>query len=934
MTDWRHEAARAVEQELEHARDLGEWRMLGRPTPRPEPGHYSVDLRGRRIDSENLRHLCLAGSCGPAHEAAVPVDAARFTDGMLYLRVDGPVPADCDRVWTAALSPRFLLRRLADGLRDNSGALLADRLAAGFVDEIRGSGPIADRLTEEQQAAYRACFAPGVQLVWGPPGTGKTTVLAAAVEELAALGKRVLLVSPVDSAVDDAVVALRSRLSPGKVVRAGIPGHPDLVAARPGEIDAERVSVQEDLAELDGAEETLAALDAELVGYNHEAFLAAGRRLDQTSRLQALSSELVAVEDRHMSSACELETAQTALRNARANWAEVAEQRTHLERLEVLMRELDDLSASDTGRTRRRWARRKARHALEERRAQLTERIEECVAAASPLTPADLARLDDELTTAELALDVAAGRESELHIAAGALRRKIVLARTAGVATDQDRRFHADCRRHDLPSRHQYREILRRRASEAGASDRLRDRLGRLTERTLQLREEAEAAAIAGAQVVATTLGTARARDVVAHQKFDVVLVDEAVAARLAEVLLAVSRARDGAVLFGDFLQPGPVVRPPLIRGLPVVRAWLTTDVFTHCGIRDPDDAQGHPGCVVLTRQFRPGNSLRMLANNLHYRVLRFGGASRRDPGPDSDIVLVDASTLGRAPVGAGSWPLGAVLARVLAAEQARSFGVLTAQREQAGAALAALRDGEGALAAGVATIRACHGRSYDTVLLDVVCGGSWTGTTRAHQLSAAMLRTRRRLYLLADLDTVKSAPEDSPFGLLNAVRLDQRLPVIGADSLLGTGAVTDATSLPDRLDEAVESIWISPDGSGQTDEILSSLARAVSRGVEVQALLPTGRDELESHVRDCGASVLRTGVEHPAVVVLDQHTVLLAATRPDSDGRAPEQILVEHRGRHLAARLIADLCGQQIAPQPAPVPHQGRRRASIAARN
>lgn len=936
MTDWRHEAARAVQQELEHARDLGEWSMLGRLTPQPESGHYSVDLRGRRIDSENLRHLCVAGSGGPHPDVAVPVDAVRFTDGVLYLRVDGPLPAGCDRVWTAALSPRLLLRRLAEGLRGTGGALLADRLASGVVDEIRGSGPVADRLTEEQQAAYHACFAPGVQLVWGPPGTGKTTVLAAAVEELAALGKRVLLVSPVATAVDDAVVALRSRLSPGKVVRAGIPEHPDLVAARRCEIDAERVSVQEDLADLDGAGEMLAVLDDELIGYNHEAFLEAGRRLDQASRLQALSSELVAVEDHHAAATGELEAAQTALRHARANWAEVAEQRAHLERREALTRELDDLGTAGTGRARRRWwAQRKARQALEERRARLTARIEECAAAAFPLTSADVTRLDDELTAAELALDAAAGRESELHTAVGALRRKIVLARTAGVATEQDRRFHADCRRHDLPSRHEYREILRRRASEPGVHDRLRDRLGHLTERTFRLREEAEAAAIADAQVVATTLGTARTHHVIAHQKFDVVLVDEAAAARLAEVLLAVSCAGDGAVLFGDFLQPGPVVRPPSIRGLPGVRAWLTTDVFTRCGISDPAAAQRQPGCVVLTRQFRGGGSLRTLANNLHYQVLHSGSPSRRrDPGPAVEIVLVDPSPLGGVPARAGAWPLGAVLARALAAEHAGSFGVLAAQREQAATALAAVRDGEGTLDAGVGTIRTCHGRSYDTVLLDVLCGGGWAGTSRARQFGGAITRARRRLYLLADLDSIESAPADSPLGVLNAVRLDRQLTVVGADSLIGSRAVTAASSLPSCLDEAVESIWISPDDSGQTDEVLSSLARAVCRGVEVRAVIPAGQEDLESRVRDCGASVLRAGVVHPGVVVLDQHTVLLGAAWPASADGAPEPVLVEHSGHHLAARLITDLRGQEIAPQPAPVPREGRRRASAAARS
>lgn len=907
MTDWRREAARAVEQELEHARELGEWSLLGTLTPLPEPGHYSVDLRGRRIEPDNLRHLCLAGQQGPRMGLAIPADAARFSDGVLYLRVDGPVPAGCDRVWTAALSPRLLLRRLAEGLRALARAPLADRLAAGSVDEIPSRGCAAARLTDEQQAAYRACLAPGVQLAWTPPGTGTTSVIAAAVEELVAVGKRVLLVSPVGSAVDDAVLALRRRLSPGKVARVGVPADQHVVATPSCELDAERRAVQEDLAELEGAGEALAVLDAELAGYDHDAFLAAGERLEQASRLRALCSELILVEEQHSAAARELEAAQAGLRGARENWTEIAEQRAQLERMADLTSELDGLPATGVACARGRWSQRRNRRALQERCAELAERIAECAAAAHPFTPADLVRLDDELVTAELALDLAARTESELHTTAEALRRKITQIRNAGVATEQDRRFHADCRRHDLPSRHQHREILRRRAGDTSCRDRLLERLGWLTERTLRLREEAEAAAIAGAQVVATTLGTARAHQVVAQQKFDVVLVDQAAAARLAEVLLAVSRAAESAVLFGDFLQPGPVVRPASIRALPEVRTWLTTDVFAHCGIRSPEDAARHPGCAVLTRQFRLGGSLRTLANNLHYKVLHCGSSPRRDPGPVAEIVLIDASTLGSVPAGVASWPLGAVLARTLAAKRTGGFGVLTAQREQAGAALAALRDADEALAVGVGTARSCHGRGYDTVLFDLANGGNWTGTARARQFGAAVTRARRTLFLLADLATVRSAPIDSPLGVLNGVRLDQAVPVVGAHSLLDPEAFIPARDLPARLDEATESIWLAPETT-PTDEVLSGLGRAVARGVTVRVLLPEGQGELECLVRDCGATVLRAARVSCGAVVLDQQAVLLNATRPGPDDAEPEPVLVGHRGRHLAAKLITDL--------------------------
>jgi superfamily I DNA/RNA helicase len=78
-------------------------------------------------------------------------------------------------------------------------------------------------LLPAQLEAYRACLSPGVRLVWGPPGTGKTRVLASAIEELVCAGKRVLIVSTANVAVDNALRAVVSSLPPrpGVAVRVG-----------------------------------------------------------------------------------------------------------------------------------------------------------------------------------------------------------------------------------------------------------------------------------------------------------------------------------------------------------------------------------------------------------------------------------------------------------------------------------------------------------------------------------------------------------------------------------------------------------------------------------------------------------------------------------------------------------------------------------------
>ncbi|MFJ4947579.1 AAA domain-containing protein [Streptomyces sp. NPDC088760] len=59
--------------------------------------------------------------------------------------------------------------------------------------------------------------------VWGPPGTGKTTVLKRAIHNLLTRANRVLLVSATNIAVDNALLGVvkENRHQPGAIVRVG-----------------------------------------------------------------------------------------------------------------------------------------------------------------------------------------------------------------------------------------------------------------------------------------------------------------------------------------------------------------------------------------------------------------------------------------------------------------------------------------------------------------------------------------------------------------------------------------------------------------------------------------------------------------------------------------------------------------------------------------
>lgn len=80
------------------------------------------------------------------------------------------------------------------------------------ANPVHGSASNAD-LNREQGAAVRAILTTGVTFLWGPPGTGKTTTLAAAVEALVARERTVLVVASSNASTDVIAAQIAQRLS-------------------------------------------------------------------------------------------------------------------------------------------------------------------------------------------------------------------------------------------------------------------------------------------------------------------------------------------------------------------------------------------------------------------------------------------------------------------------------------------------------------------------------------------------------------------------------------------------------------------------------------------------------------------------------------------------------------------------------------------------
>lgn len=128
----------------------------------------------------------------PSVSDQVLIAPAAYLLGLLQWLQDEPLPQNLDASWLA---------------RSSRPDVAAPQVAPGTV-----------KLRVAQAEAQRLSSAP-LAVVWGPPGTGKTTTLAAMVASLVTAGRRVLVVAPTRIAADGACLAIDAALSRARLPR-------------------------------------------------------------------------------------------------------------------------------------------------------------------------------------------------------------------------------------------------------------------------------------------------------------------------------------------------------------------------------------------------------------------------------------------------------------------------------------------------------------------------------------------------------------------------------------------------------------------------------------------------------------------------------------------------------------------------------------------
>lgn len=1056
MPDWRDEVCTAVERWIAVVGRGGpaqrggqpKLKLIGRARRESASGWYAVDVRDQRIDPDQIDDLRLAGASQPGPgEGFSPLEVVQ--DGrLLRVQVAGFVDLHEAYLWQNRWPEGFLVSQLRDGLRAIGDSGLVHELAAGrLTSRPRTIQPVSG-FSPAQCEAYTSCLSPGVRLVWGPPGTGKTRVLSEAINALVQAGKRVLLVSSTNIAVDNALAGvLRHRgHAPGDLVRVGAPhlteiannpqvslahlvrGRLSAVNERLEGLNRQLVALREDRDRLEAEEEALA-------GFDPQADARARALITATNRIPQLAEQVHAAAEQRDVHRQALHRSESTLAAAQAAFAQTADSRTALaeiaelqrqvadaqraadriavdaltardeaNRLEAVLRDLNAgsrlarlrnrhvITRTDAAFQAQREAADRAERTVEEQRA-LLERVHADTAnqvatlqSRVLFTEPQIAQRRTAVEQAQQACAAAAQQAADAGTRYERLYDDLVAAEAGPRATDEDRAAVRHANEAELPGR--YHRMLRLRERIAAAAPRrasLEQDYTKAQEEFDRLRRNAEHVVISNAKVVATTLARMRLSKVVLDGPYDVVLVDEVGAATVPEVLLAVSRARTTAVLLGDFLQLGAV----LPNGLdssddPTVQRWLRRDVFAVCGIHSAVDARVNPGCTTLSIQHRFGPDVMALANAIAYDDQLQPGDNVRAHAPDDpEIVLIDTDgpdttgssdrtkdvddiarvrATGRT---SGWWPIGALLARVLADyhhSRNESVGVVTPYRHQSEATLEAFRDHEPDQAnpTEVGTAHRFQGREFDVVVFDLVedhTDRRWMAQARADRpgfprdgfrlFTVAITRTKTRLYLIGSRNLIASAAPGTPLGHV-AARLGTTIRTVKAHQLIaGIAAPHDSRrevtlgpvglelseilaqhvrvtdihderqfydTFADHLRTARHSIWIwAPWTATRTLSVLPLLADAVDRGVTIVVFVRDPSDpgqksaawqEYLNQLRQVVTTVVEVHTMHQKVVVIDERLVLLGSLNVLSQSNSREVMLVMH-GECFARKLL-----------------------------
>jgi len=288
-----------------------------------------------------------------------------------------------------------------------------------------------------------------------------------------------------------------------------------------------------------------------------------------------------------------------------------------------------------------------------------------------------------------------------------------------------------------------------------------------------------EARVVAGAGIVMCTLTTAYLSPLLADQRFDVLIAEEAGMATLPSLFYAACLCRTRAIMVGDPRQLPPIVQANDDR----IRRAIGRNIFD-VTVPQPE---GSPIVAMLETQYRMHPAIGALVGRLFYgdRLVHRAdpdtttAIATRAPFPGRPVVVVDTaarttcerSAKGTSRINLASAEITAELAHEAVRAGSSSIAVITpyaAQAAEIRRLLAARRIRD---AVECSTIHRFQGRECDVVLIDLVDAApmrpSALVSDAPNLLNVSISRARGKLVIVADVAYFQSM---DPGGLVAAL--------------------------------------------------------------------------------------------------------------------------------------------------------------------
>lgn len=788
---------------------------------RPRHYTYRFTLGNDELDGiPNGSNLVLESQEGERF----PVELVAQAPPEVTLIAGKPLPESVLRQAVLIRDQAYLVRHLKAGLEQSAGASRVDEVLFG-VREPSPSPCSAFQVDEHIHALFHSVFFPDevqeraiarslqeeLLLILGPPGTGKTNVLAAITlaHVLSPALPKVLVLSHTNLGVDNAVVrflsfcqrlGLQELIENRRILRVGIPHLAELLTDVSRNVTLPLI-LDEAFADL------RRQIDQHEDAYEQAYTQLAENRKNEASgarawrkRRELLDKQLSEIRQQLVVAQAQAQQVRRARRQQIAGWKhqeldataladqargavnavvpqrrkaeqsvrmfseQVAMWANSLQDLEAMPR-LDRLCAWFGGKSRKRLQKAvdNAQESLYLARVHLrTARKEErrwCAALAEQTERKALASRQCTLVEQELE-----------HI------EKTVRARMQEL---EGQRAHIQEERQlGASQRSSLRTAIARQTREC---QRLNTALAQLHQQYTEEQQALIRSLITSARVVGATLTSFCLSPVLREQPWDVVLLDEASMAPVPAVQLVARCAKQHMVLVGDPLQLAPVCA----FHDESLKFWLGTDIFTLGGYTLEKARQDQQASILLPFQSRMHPEICDLIRGPVYRGL----LRDRDPQAPKPcfapceqfpVVLCDTSGFSRTsrPTNGSSRQnvyhaelVVRLIEKILASAphiQKEGIGVVTPYRAQVQLLQSVLGRKPFAPVVRVGTIHTFQGLEFDIVVFDTVeapplslapfLSGPW-GSDAMRLINVAVTRARAKLVIVANVDHLLRAP-------------------------------------------------------------------------------------------------------------------------------------------------------------------------------